>query len=190
MTSHLGELYRGERVLWTGSPRRYPLFERRDIVSIPLGLVFFVGFALVVRRFPYPGGEEMMVWVSWGFIAVGVYWAISPIIARNLYLRRAQYRITTQRVIVDSTIFGRRNVHSVYLKDLPPPLVRHAREPGSPDGTVGTIVFGNSSPRDYVTITRYGIHIENPEQPPVLIEVEDVQRVRDLIVSAQRELSS
>ncbi len=183
MTDDVGDLYPGERVLWTGGPARFPVFNRADILFVPFSLLWG-GFAIFweIRAASF-GGPPFFLLVGGVFVLLGLYLIAGRLVVRALALRATHYVITDRRVIVRSAVFGRRRERSAYLKNLPPPVL------SSRAGPVGTIKFGESTFLGDLMAEQghsfsMGRGIAGPP-PPVLTEIEGAREVRDLIATAQ-----
>lgn len=116
---------------------------------------------------------------------MGLYFVVGRLIVRYMSLRGSRYQSTDRRVIVNSTVLGRRRVQSAYLKDLPPPMV------AGRDGPVATIKFGDSTLLgDVMAASALGSSSSRAAAPPVLVEVDGARQVRDIIAAAQAALAS
>ncbi|MFD1047513.1 hypothetical protein ACFQ1S_19190 [Kibdelosporangium lantanae] len=185
MSAGRADLFDGERVLWEGSPTKFPVFDRADVVLVPFS-VFWCGFAIfwTVTAISW-GGGALFALFGVLFVVVGLYFVFGRLIARWLRLRGTTYTVTDRRVIVTSTAFGRRQEKSAYLKTLPPPVLTRGT------GTTGTIKFGASNWMDDIrsgggmfalgALTGRG----TASLPPTLVHVNDSQQVRDIIAAAQ-----
>lgn len=165
------DLFPAERVLWTGSPVHRPAPDKVDLFQLAFGLLalmfgtFWMSGALR-GGFIFAGFGALVILIalvqSWGQVAY-----------RHLALRRTVYTVTDQRVVVVSTVFGRRRERSEYLKDLPPPVLSVA-----PRGN-GTITFGSEG-----QIVRHPTRRRSVvfERPLALYGIDNAKHVRDLIV--------
>jgi hypothetical protein len=171
------ELSPSEDVLWTGSPVRYPVFDRQDAFLVPVS-IFFFGFAIVWETIALRSGAPFF-FDLWGlpFIAIGFYLAIGRLLVRQIMLRSVVYTITNQRIIMRWTGMGNERERSRYLDHLEPPVVAES------DDGVGTIRFGSANPFQFSPQQRRGW----PGQDLfVLYAIRDVRSVRDIILAARR----
>jgi hypothetical protein len=185
VTNDLGDLYPNERLLWTGLPQRYPIFNSSDVFLVPFSLLWG-GFAIFWETSAVLSDEPPFMLLFGGFFVVaGLYFMVGRLIVRHLFLRSSRYQITNRRVIISSNVLGRRRVQSVYLKDLPPPVIANR------NGPVGTIKFGNSTLLDDVKAAQAnGLAILRDAGSPTLVEVDGARQVRDIIASAQAAITS
>lgn len=169
------DLLPAERLLWTGSPVRFPVFDATDLVAVPFSIMW-CGFAVfwevtVIRT----NGPSFLV--LWGlmFVLVGLYFVAGRLIVRWLTLRGTEYAVTDQRVVVHSSVLGIDRERSEYLTNLEPPTLRE-----SANGA-GTIRFGSSS--GYPPM----FHARWPAQKSgiQLREIENARFVRDTIAKAR-----
>ncbi|OXM43179.1 hypothetical protein [Amycolatopsis alba] len=166
------DLLPGERLLWSGSPKRIPLLAKADVILVPAVLFFGLAVFFGVRN-----GFSLFLWLVLVLVAVAFF--ARPAL-RYAALRTVSYGITDRRVVVWTR--GKQSA-SRYLKDLGPPYVRE-----NPDGT-GTVGF-NLGRKDIGPVTgledslaAVGLEPKHPE----LLNIEHPTVVRDLIASAQRE---
>jgi hypothetical protein len=151
--------FRDERVLWTGRPTRYPVFDRVGVLLTVVG-----GYCLAGAAFSIVAGarsRNSVVIILGAVIALSVLIVvIGRILLRRVTLRATSYRLTESQ-LVSSTQRGREVVN---LRDLPPPTM-HER-----DGTnTGTIRFEGST--------------------LVLLEIDNVRQVHQLITTARADLT-
>jgi hypothetical protein len=126
----------GERVLWSGSPRRFPFFNPVDKLIGPFGIVgcvLAIGAEIAILRSAAP---PFFATLGALFVAAALYATAVRLLVRWLTLRKTRYAVTNLRVITVSDNFRHREV-SAHRTALEPPSIL----PG-PDGT-GTIVFGD-----------------------------------------------
>jgi hypothetical protein len=118
VTDDVGDLYPGERVLWTGAPVKFPVLSRGDALLVPFSIVW-CGFAIFWETLAAVSGAPPFFLV-WGgtFVLLGLYFVFGRLIVRYLTLRGTRYVITDRRVIVCSTALGRRREQSSYLRSL------------------------------------------------------------------------
>ncbi|WP_326944120.1 hypothetical protein OG439_29980 [Amycolatopsis sp. NBC_01307] len=161
----------GERLLWSGRPRRVA-FDGQDWYRLVFGLVW--GF--LTLGIPLFGHARFLI-VSPIFAAFGLAVAWGPIVIRQRALRRAVYAVTDRRVVVADRVSGRIRA-SAYLGALPPPVVRAGRAGagavtfGSTDGLLGSLT-GAANPGAFLA------------RSVRLVGLPDAEYVRDLIAQAQ-----
>lgn len=164
---YLGDtgLLPGERMIWSGAPKRISMFAKSDLMIVP-GLVLAGAWFYFFMR----DGEEIPVfaYLVAGFIVLGWLW--QPI-QRYLKLKATSYAVTDRRVVV--WIKGKEST-SAYLEVLGPPRVAE-----NGDGT-GNVTFGKGV--GFVV----GLFQNADEAMPELSGIEDARRVRDLIATAQQ----
>lgn len=163
-----------EDVLWSGSPVRYPLFDRQDAFFVPFSILW-CGFAIFWETTALTSGAPIFFAV-WGlmFVVIGLYSVVGRLIVRQVMLRRVVYTITNRRVIMRWN--GQRE-QSRYLDHLEPPTLAES------DDGVGTIRFGSTNPFHF-----------NPQQRRgwlgqdlfVLYAIPQARSVRDIILAARK----
>jgi hypothetical protein len=176
------DLFAGERVLWEGSPTRFPVFDRGDVFLVPFSLLW-CGFA-IFWTIGAIGSGDPVPFALFGlfFVVIGLHLVFGRLIARWLRLRGTTYTVTDRRVIVTSTAFGRRREKSAYLNTLPPPVLTRGTD------TTGTITFGASTWMDDVRAGGATFALSGQSTAsflPALVHVNDSQQVRDIIAAAQ-----
>lgn len=174
------DLLPGERPLWQGRPVRHPLFRPPDAVLIPFSLLWggFVLTMLVVIGIGRSSLGSLVVLLP--FSAVAVYLIAGRFVVRAIASRRTRYAVTDRRVLIVGGLSGTR-VTSAYLTSLPPPVIR---ERADRSGSVAFGSFPGLGDAFGRQAGRTGWAIE-PSLTPVLRDIEEVRRVRDLIASAQ-----
>ncbi len=174
----------GERLLWTGRPARYPVFDATDVALVPFSLLW-CGFAVFWEYGALHGGAPAF-FVLWGvpFILSGLYLVVGRLVVRALRLRSTRYVLTSRR-LVESADRPRTWTTETYLRDLPPPVVRTR-----PSERIGSLAFG-TFPGLTDTLAEAGGNWRSlAPQRPVLREIEHPEQVRDLIAAAQANLGS
>jgi hypothetical protein len=161
-----------------------------DALLVPFSIMW-CGFAVfweisVLTQFRTADEGPPIFFALWGvpFVLVGLYLVFGRLIVRAVASRRTQYVITDRRVLVIGGLSGRRTT-SVYLTSLPPPVIAEG-----PDGA-GSLAFGAfPGVRDIFDGTSGWRPWSSGEtDTPVLWDIYDVRRVRDLIVNAQSDQS-
>jgi hypothetical protein len=149
----------GERLLWSGRPRRV----------VPVGWEWcrlVIGSILVAVVISVTGLRVLPVLV-W-FVAVS-----GPVLVRLWTTHRAVYAVTDQRVVVADRISGRTRK----WMDSTTPAVTSLRGDG-----VGTLTFHPLF--ETVDILGFGLPKQNQPRPIALFAVPDADQVRTLIVRA------
>ena len=175
----------GERILWEGRPLRHPLFRRTDTLLVPFSLLW-CGFAVFWEVNVLTGGAPIF-FSLWGvpFVLAGLYLVAGRFVVRAVSSRRTQYTITNGRVLVHGGWSGRQ-LTTAYLRSLPPPVITERL-----DGS-GSVAFGAfPGVADVFTGGRRqgwrAAWSSEPSLTPVLWDVPDVRRVRDLAAHAQAQ---
>jgi hypothetical protein len=138
MSLGAGQLFPAERVLWSGAPIRFPLFDFRDWLFLPLGLLCVAEAAFnEIEALRATAGELIGVWRGF-FALVGLYLILGRLVMRQYATRSARYTVTNRRIIVDSNVLGRKTNRFRYLSELGAPMCRIGRN------GVGNIRFGRS----------------------------------------------
>lgn len=182
------DLLPGEQLLWQGEPVRHRLFWPPDLFLIPFSLLW-CAFAVFWEAGVAGGEGAPGFFLIWGgfFIAMGLYFVAGRFVIRAIASRRTHYTVTDRRLIVTGGWTGRR-VETLYLKDLPPPILTER------DDRSGTLAFGSmfgagdlfargnrrSSARMWTDI---------PSPLPVLADIAEARYVRDVIANAQARIT-
>jgi hypothetical protein len=155
ITDH-ADLYDGERVLWTGHPARFPVFDFVGILITAVGIYCVVGaYFTIVSGLRHGNTAQVILASLIALCALAVI--IGRPILRRATLRTTRYLLTESRIIIGSTIEGRRAT-IVHLRDLTEPTLS-IRDGAS----IGTIRFESST--------------------VMLIEVEHARHVHHLLTS-------
>jgi len=179
-TSHLP----GERIVWDGRPVRHRVFRRTDVLLVPFSLLW-CGFAVFWESGVLSDGAPFF-FALWGvpFVLVGLYIVAGRFVVRAVSSRRTRYTITDRRILVHSGWSGSR-LSTLYLNSLPPPVITE-----EPDGS-GSLAFGGfPGVADAFTGGRrqgWRAWSSEPSQTPILWDVTDIRRVRDLVTHAQTQ---
>lgn len=169
------DLAPSERVLWTGSPVRHPVFDATDRFMIPvaiLGVAFMIFWLSGVIGAHAPGFFLVVG-------SIGLAWAVFLLLGRPvvrwLELRSTVYTVTDQRVLIESKVLGVPRSRGRYLRQLSPPTVV------SRGGGLGDVRFDEPSMLELIRASR---NRPFPPRPFELRAIEDPRRVRDLIMEA------
>ncbi len=138
------ELGSGERLVWSGQPRRGIRLTPADIFVIPFSLfwcgfsIFWVYMALKATKSAGPAG---VVFPLFGlpFVAIGLHMVFGRFIADARVRERTFYGITSERIIIVSGLSARQT-KSLNLRTLTDISLTER-----PDGS-GTITFGSTHP--------------------------------------------
>ena len=167
-----GRLLSGERILWTGQPKRGLMFAPRDILLVPFSLLW-CGFAIFWESMAFADGAPGF-FPLWGamFVCIGLYFVAGRFIVDAWIRSGISYALTDQRILIlRSSPFAKfiavdvRNAASIDLSE---------RSDGS-----GTIRFGQAQPMS----GNRGMSSWSPalDPTPQFIGIKDVRRVFDLI---------
>jgi len=182
------DLLPSERLLWEGRPTRHRLFRPADALLIPFS-VLWCGFAIfweisVLTEGTGGDDEPPLFFALWGipFVLMGLYLVVGRFVVRAVASRRTRYMVTDQRVVIIGGFSGTRTKAS-YLKSLPPPVINEL-----PDRS-GSLAFG-AFPGVWDTMSNgtkgWGPWAVEPPGGPVMRDIPEVRRVRDLVATSQR----
>lgn len=175
-------LDRGERLVWTGQPKRGLRFRRTDLYLVPFSL-FWMGFVVVWEYMALKMDAGFFALFGIPFILVGLYLLIGRFFFDALLRKKTVYGITPDRVIIKSGVFSRQTT-SYSIRTLPE-LVLNEKADGS-----GTISFGQPVIRsEEYKGPSYRRSYRSMQQPPGLEMIEEVRKVYNMLVSSQRQLS-
>jgi len=172
-------LDRGERVIWSGQPRRGFALRSSDALAIPFSL-FWGGFAIFWEWSVTHAPNAPSFMVLWGipFVLVGLYLMIGRFFVDAGLRRRTFYALTNYRILIVSGLLSR-NVKSLPLSTL------DQIDLSTGSCGEGTIAFGRgpSGSRGYVMpgwpgASRY--------LPPMFEMIQDAAEVAKLVRTAQR----
>lgn len=174
-----GELQPGERLLWTGSPRRGVRLVAADAFMIPFSLLWG-GFALYWEYGVLQEGAPLF-FAIWGvpFVLVGIYITVGRFFVDAYRRSRTRYALTDRRILIISESFGRR-VDSINLATLSQ-LGLSVRSDRS-----GTITLGPPAGL-HGAFAGSGWPGAGKHAPPRLEAVENVRDVHERILRAQQE---
>lgn len=166
-------LERGERQLWTGTPRRGLVLRPWDAITIPFGAVataFSVFWEVSVLRTPAPGFFAIF---GLPFILAGLYLMVGRPIADALRRRRTTYVLTTDRVIIRT---------GSNTKSLPLATIGDASLTERSDGS-GTIRF---SPTGFSIAGFVGTPLQDMMQLPAFEGIPAARQVHARILDARQ----
>lgn len=165
----------GEHVLWVGSPARVRVLDR--VGKAWLGFAIFYGVVCVTSvAYALLSGHVNSLPMTAMFTVCMVVIIAAAFAQLHASRRTARYVVTDQRVVATSKWFGQDKARSVALGDLGAPVV------STSDGSIGTIRFGHTP---LIEAVNTAVSSLGQKVPLVLWDIEDAQRVRDIIVAAQ-----
>jgi hypothetical protein len=174
------DLLPAERILWEGRPLRQRLFRRPDALLVPFSILW-CGFAVFWEVLALRTSATFFPRL-WGipFVLIGLYLVIGRFVVRAIATRRTRYVLTDRRVLVVGGLSGTRTT-TAYLNTLPPP-VSAERSDGS-----GSLAFGEfpGIGEMFNRGTGWRGWAGEPSATPVLWDIADVRRVRDLVANSQ-----
>jgi hypothetical protein len=94
----------GERLLWSGTPRKGILFRGADIVQVPVSILFVLLFANQSRNASFRAPIDAIIW-SVLFVAV-MYFAIGRFLFDSYRRRNAVYALTSERMLIRDSAFS------------------------------------------------------------------------------------
>jgi len=168
-------LGRGERLLWSGTPRQGVVFRPTDLFQVPFSLLWG-GFALFWNVSVWATDAPMFFRLfGLPFLAVGAYITVGRFWVDARRRARTSYGVTTERVLIASGAF------SPSLKSLALRTLSDVTLTQRPDGS-GTISFG---PAGFGASMYAGMAWPGVQQAPSFELVGDAKRVYDIIRDAQ-----
>ena len=168
----------GEKLLWSGQPRRGLMFRPYDVFVIPFSLVWCGGIIFQVAttfRQDAPIGANLP---AIPFVLFGLYLVFGRFIIDAMIRTRTLYAITDRRVVIVTGLFSR-NVRSIDLRGLTEMEILEGWRGR------GTITFGTSSVQ--ATIMR-GWPGTGKSMPPAFEAIEGAGQVLEIIRKAQEPL--
>lgn len=137
------DLMKDEKILWSGQPEP-KLLCKKDLFLIPFGLFFFcfsIFWILGASGF-LSGAHQLSAFGLFGipFVLVGAYTLFGRFFVKSWKQKNTYYAVTDQRILILCTAPSR-SLQTVYINTLPA-LNKSIGSEG-----VGTIEFGNTSPR-------------------------------------------
>jgi hypothetical protein len=174
------ELGTGERLLWSGQPRRGVRLRPTDALLIPFSLMWG-GFALFWELSVFRTGAPFFFRL-WGlpFVLVGLYLIIGRFFADAWQRSRTYYGVTTERLLIVSGLF-QRQVKSLPLRNLPEVTLSERSDRS------GSIMFGAVPPM-YGWLAGSSWPGTGKQLPPSFDMIENARQVYTQVQTAQRAL--
>ena len=174
------ELGSGEKLLWSGQPRRRVRLRGADAFLIPFSLMWG-GFAIFWELSVFHTNAPLFFRL-WGipFVLVGLYLMAGRFFLDAWQRGRTYYGITNQRVLLVSGGF-QRQVRSLSLKALPEVILSECGDRS------GTITFGPTPPM-YGRLAGTSWPGAGKQLPPSFEMIENARQVYNQIQNAQRAL--
>jgi hypothetical protein len=171
------DLSKGERLLWSGTPRQGVVFRASDLLLVPFSLLWG-GFAVFWELSVIRDGAPFFFRL-WGipFVLVGLYLIAGRFAYDALRRKRTAYGLTTERVIISGGVL-RPTLKSLALTTLTD-LTLDQRSDGS-----GTISFGPTLPFAFA-----GADWPGMPRPPAFELIPNAKQVYDRVREAQRSAS-
>ncbi len=160
-----GRLLSGERILWSGRPRRGLLLTASDIFLIPFS-VMWCGFAIVWTFMASQSDKASIFFILWGlmFVLIGLYMVVGRFVTDAWIRRNTNYAVTNKRIMIDrSGPFAR--FMAANLNQLPNIEIEQGAN------GCGSIRFGSSTSMWSPAL----------DPTPQFLAIEDVRHVFDLI---------
>jgi hypothetical protein len=175
------DLLPAERILWQGHSLQHRLLRRADAVLVPFSILW-CGFAVFweVSVLRHAAAPVLLQLFGIPFVLVGLYVVFGRFVVRAIITRRTRYVLTDRRVVVVGGLSGARTT-SAYLNSLPPPVCTEGA-----DGS-GSLAFGEFPGIGEIFNSRNGWRAwaSEPSATPVLRDIPEVRRVRDLVANSQ-----
>ena len=176
----------GERLIWSGQPRRGVCLRASDVVFIPvslLGLVFAIVWTDMVMKAinKSGGGGVTILFALFGvpIVATAFYLVIGRFAADAMSRAHTFYGVTNERIIIVSGVLYRKTV-SLDLR-----LLNEISMTEKSNGS-GTISFGRSNPfnqlfgqASWPGIRRYA--------PPAFDLIDNAKKVYEVIRQVQQQ---
>lgn len=167
------ELEPGERVLWTGTPRRGLVFQPIDVLQVPISLVALYVLWTKAGLLDFHNPVEAIIGVA---LFTGVMYAAVGRFFFDAYRRgRSAYALTSERMVIKELVFSN-FVKSFPLNTITDTVLREGR------GGFGSIVIG----RRYLPVgwqdTRLSATAGNPNG---FAMIPDARHVYDLLEAAR-----
>jgi len=175
------ELGSGERLLWSGMPRQGVVFQAIDLFLIPFFLVWIgVPLAAVVGMLA-SGKPHFPASFILPFVIIGASMLVGRFIVDAKQRAHTFYAVTDQRILI-VVAWRKRRTTSIKLKILPDVTLTEGRSGR------GLIQFGADR---WPGASFFGTGWPGAGQymSPRLDLADDVRRVYDIVIKAQREAS-
>jgi hypothetical protein len=172
------ELGSGEKLLWSGQPRRGLRLRGADAFLIPFSFMWG-GFAIFWEFSAFESGAPFFFRL-WGipFVVVGLYLIAGRFFVDAWQRGRTYYGITNERILFVSRGF-QRQVSSLPLRNLPDVTLSERRDRS------GTITFGAASPM-HGWLAESSWPGMGKQLPPRFEMVENARQIYGQIQTAQR----
>jgi hypothetical protein len=164
-----------EQVLWVGTPARVRVLDRVGRIWLGFAVFYAVVCATSVLYALLTDNSNTLLQTGL-YTVCGAIVVVAAFVQLRAGRRSAHYLVTDQRIVATSKWFGQDKVQSVPLTDLGPPVVSMT------DG-LGTIRFGGGP--SAVEAMNTAVSSFGQKVPLVLWDLEDAERVRDIIATAQ-----
>ena len=179
-------LFPGERIVWSGQPKKGIAFNRSDWLGIPFGMMwcgFIIFWNVSVWNIPDTGTTDDWFFKLWGlpFLAVGLYLLVGRFFYDAWLRNRTIYAVTSQRVLILGGMISSK-LTSREIQSLPMLELTEYR-----DGT-GTIVF-NSDDVGYSWFGRrrgFGAWTPTENANSQFFRIDNPRRVYELIRNQSR----
>ncbi|MFD8493429.1 hypothetical protein [Amycolatopsis sp. NPDC059657] len=180
---YLGEfdLLPGERLLWSGAPKRYPVFDESDKLFVPF-MLFWLAFVGFFTFRASSGGAVLPLVIGLLFVSVGLYVAFGRLFIRWRRLTRTTYAVTDRRVIARCD--GKEQTE--YLSQIKPPSIK------ADVNGIGTITFGDVGGwaqlrQAQAKQAQSGKLTPMYHRPLMFIAIEEAERVRGILATARED---
>ena len=169
--------FQDERVLWVGAPARVRVLDR--VGKAWLGFAVFYGIVCVTSvLYALLSGHVNSLPLTGLFTVCVVILLVAAFAQLHASRRTARYVVTERRIVATSKWFGQDKIQSVALRDLGAPVVSDS------DGSIGTIRFGHTP---VIEAMNTAVSSWGQKVPLVLWDIEDAQRVHEIIITAKAD---
>ncbi|WP_243302297.1 hypothetical protein [Geothrix oryzisoli] len=171
------ELQPGESLLWAGQPRQGVYLRGSDALQIPFSLAW-CGFAFFWEYSVVSSGGPIF-FKLWGipFVLVGIYLVIGRFFADSLVRSKAQYAVTSNRILIISGLFNLKTT-SIGLANIPELSFVEGNNGG------GTISFSPMATQWWAANS--GVPF-NRQAPQAFELAENARQTYNIILKAQSE---